>query len=375
MNSFPPKAYALPILASMFLSACGGSTTNSSLTTTTPPPGSFIQSYTASWSAGEIVQLGIDTTTMTYTFKILLSSHSLAGKTGKGNITSQNADGSFNLAASPDGVVFGGKIFAVKNGEVSGYVSASLLAGYTFNVPVLGTSNPILTIPSMAGTYNYVSYSCPTATSGNVIGTASCTTDFGTMSIANSFTFLRCNQQDLTTNATCASSSTGTLSVANSVATSTAVPGVFNMTRNGATTSGWMFAYTAANGKRVAVVDLIEAAAAGSYGYGQMVMTDQSAVVSADIDGKYALFNFIEGAKPTTLAGTGYTTGSTSTTTGSINLNTPWPGMVTWSDSTAQYGGHAIIAGTGIFASQMTPSTVGPFSSFTSKWFEVGLKH
>ncbi len=371
MNPFTPKAYAMPILASLLLSSCGGSTTTSSLTTTAPPPGSFIQSYTTSWSAGDIVQLGINTATMTYTFKILLSNHNLAGKSGKGNITSQNADGSFNLAASPDGVVFGGKLFAVKNGEVSGYISASLLAGYTFNVPVLGTSNPIQTIPSMAGTYNYVSYSCPTATSGNVIGTAGCATDLGTMSIANTFTFLRCNQQDLTTNAACTSSSTGTLSVANSAA----VPGVFNMTRNGAAVSGWMFAYTAANGKRVAVVDLNETAAAGSYGYGQMVMTDQVTVTAADIDGKYALFNFIEGAKSTTIAGATYSTGSTSTTTGSINLNTPWPGMISWSDSTAQYGGNSIIAGTGIFASQMTPSTVGPFSSFTSKWFEVGLKH
>jgi len=375
MKPFTFKTYAVSMIACVLVSSCGGSTTETTLTSTTPPPGSFSQSYTASLGTGEIAQVTIDTQTMTYTLSVLLSNHNLTNKQSKGNITSQNGDGSFNLAASPDGLVFGGKIYAVKNGEISGYLNASVIAGFTFNVPVLGTSSPLQNIPSIAGTYNYVSYSCPTASSGNVIGTAGCATDYGTMLIANTFTFTRCSQQDLTTNAACTLSSTGTLSVANSATTSTAIPGVFNITRNGAASSGWLFAYTAANGKRVAVIDLNEAAATGSYGFGQIVMSDQSAVTSTEINGAYAMYNFIEGAKPTTIAGTGYTTGSTSTTTGSINLNTPWPGMISWSDSTAQYGGQAVIAGTGLFVSQMTPSAIGPFSSFTGKWFEVGLKH
>jgi hypothetical protein len=362
------------------LAACGwwpyeqGTTTIT--TTTTPPPGSFSQTYTASLTAGEVVELGINTAKMSYTFKVLLSSYSLAGKSGLGRIISQNTDGSFNLAASSDGFIQGGKIYAVKNGTLSGYIKATFTTAIgTYDVPVIGTSNPLKYVSDLAGTFNYVSFSCPTRSDGNYQATPGCTSDYGTIQITGS-TYIRCSKQDITLVPSCSQTS-GALSAAQSQsAPITLFAGVFNFTPAGAlTNSAWIFGYTAANGKKVAVIDFNDATT-GGYGYGQAILTSQVTVSASDIAGNYSLFNLIDGDKTTSIQATGsYSTSiiSTGSPTGSINANVPWPGMINWADTGGTSNGYALIAGTGIFASQMA---VAPGTYlYTNKWFEFGMKH
>lgn len=360
------------------LAGCGWwpyeQSTTTITTTTPPPPGSFSQTYTASLTAGEVVELGINTATMTYTFKVLLSSYNLAGTSGLGRMISQNTDGSYNLAASADGFIQGGKIYAVKNGTLSGYIKATFTNGSTYDVPVIGTSNSFKSISYLAGTYNYVSFSCPTPSNGNYLATPGCTSDYGTIKIIGN-TYSRCSKQDITSVPSCTQTS-GALSAAQAQSgPTTIVAGVFNFTPTWSlTNSAWIFGYTAANGNKVAVIDFNDANT-GGYGYGQAILTSQVSVAPSDIAGNYALFNLIDGDKTTSIQGTGYSTSiiSTGTPAGTINPNTPWPGMINWADSGGTSNGHALIAGTGVFVSQMEVAPSGYL--YTNKWFEFGMKH
>jgi hypothetical protein len=97
-------------------------------------------------------------------------------------------------------------------------------------------------------------------------------------------------------------------------------------------------------------------------------------VSASDIAGNYALFNLIDGDKTTSIQGTAYSSvTSTGSPTGSINPNSPWTGMTIWADSAGTSNGNAVIAGTGIFVSQMA---VAPGAYlYTNEWFEFGVKH
>jgi hypothetical protein len=237
---------------------------------------------------------------------------------------------------------------------------------------VIGMSNPLKAVYDLAGTFNYVSFSCPTPSNGNYLATPGCTSDYGTIKIIGN-TYSRCSKQDITSVPSCTQTS-GALSAAQS-APITLFAGVFNFTPAGSlTNSAWIFGYTAANGKKVAVIDFNDANPAG-YGYGQAILTTQVPVAPSDIAGNYSLFNLIDGDKTTSIQGTGYSSSITSTGSpiGIINLNFPWTGMINWADSTNTSNGYALIAGTGIFASQMAVAP-SPYL-YTNKWFEFGMKH
>lgn len=374
MTLFAHKKFFTTLALLGMLTACQEETKTTTYTTAPPPPGSFSETYTASLTIGEVAELGINTATMTYTYKVLLSSYGLSGRTGSGRITSQNTNGSFNLEASPDGIINGGIIYAVQNGEISGYVNAkfSTLAA---DVPIMGTSAPITAAADLAGTYNYVSFSCPTPSNGNYQApTSGCLSDYGTLQINANNTYTRCSKQDLVTTP-CATQTSGTLTIAQSQgAFTTTLAGVFNFTANvSPVNTAWIFGYTAANGKKVAIIDFNDASV-GGYGYGQAVLSAQSNVAATDIAGNYALYNLIDGAKTTSLQGTSYTSNlSVGSTTGSINFNSPWTGMINWADSGGLVSGYAVIAGTGIHTAQMEVAPV--YYTAKNKWFEVGLKH
>ena len=366
--------FAIGLLS--LLTSCNYTTITTSYTSSDPPPGSFSQTYTASLTAGEIIALGVDTTTMTYTFKILLSSYYSSGKKGVGQMTSQNADGSFNLAASPDGFIQGGKIYVVQNGTLSGYITTTSSTG-NFNVPVFGTSSPITSLNNLPDTFNYVSLSCPTRPGGNYqVATPGCTSDYGTIKINADNTYIRCSKQDLTTITPCSSQTSGTLSVAQSQDTSTTtLAGIFNLTPTGsATNSAWIFGYTATNGRKVAVIGFNDSRS-GGYGFGQAVLVSQVTVSVSDITGEYSLFNLIDGEKTTKLQGTTYsstTTTAVGSATGSINPNSPWTGMVSWADSGGSTNGNALITGTGVYVSQKAVASISYL--LTNKWYELGIK-
>lgn len=356
------------------LTACEETTTTTTYTTTPPPPGSFSQTYIASLTAGEIVEVGINTGTMTYTFNVLLSSYSLAGKAGSGQITAQNVDGSYNLAASADGFINGGKIYAVQNGEISGYVNAAFATG-SGDAPLIGTSNPITSIATLADTFNYVSFSCPTPSNGNYqASTSGCASDYGTIRINADNTYTRCTKQNLASNV-CTAATSGTLQIAQSQgAFTTTLSGVFNFTQNTSpVNTAWIFGYNAPNGKKVAIIDFNDSSA-GGYGYGQAILTSQANVTATDVEGNYSLFNLIDGAKTTSISGVTYTSNmSSGSVSGSINPNSPWTGMIAWSDSGGTASGNAMISGTGVYVSQMAVAPA--FYTQTNKWFEFGMKH
>lgn len=113
----------------------------------------------------------------------------------------------------------------------------------------------------------------------------------------------------------------------------------------------------------------------GGYGYGQAILTSQVTVSASNIAGNYTLFNLIDGDKTTNINGTTYSSiMSSGSPTGSLNFNSPWTGMTSWTDTAGTGNGYALIAGTGVFVSQMEVPLTTPYS-FTNKWFEFGMKH
>jgi hypothetical protein len=344
-------SFIIAIFALVSCGGGGGGSSSASTTTTTAPASTGVSgTYTASASAGEVLSYTVDTDKLTYSYTILYSAYGLEGKTGSGTLT-KNSDGSFTPSESPNS-----KVYALPNGLLMGAVKMTI-QGNVVHVPIMGVQNPITNLASLAGTYNYISNSCTAKAFGNPAYNG-CGTNYGTLKITASGTYYQCTQVNITASANCYSSGTGR----GSQGTLTAIgSGLFKYIKAGTTTPNYFLAFTASNGENVVIGDLNDPV---EYGYGQFVGSTQPASDltneqwSSQAKGTWYYHDiYADANRPTASAvlssgahvvssGGGFT--NPDGTSGTIQINSPWTGFVSTSQSGA-ITGTSLLAGTGVY--------------------------
>lgn len=329
------------IVLMAFLTACGGGGGGGSSAAS-----GFSQSYTTSAGIGELMTYNINTSNLTYSYTITQSSYGLNGQTGSGTL-SKNSDGSYSPSESA-----GSRVYALQNGLMIGAVSLNV-AGTATTVPIYGISNPVTTLTSLAGTYNYVSKACSLPN-----GASNCAnTSYGTLKIDNAGNYTQCTTTNITTSPLC-NTTTG-------IITATGTTGVWSYVRTGSTNNNYLLAFTAPNGQNVLVVDLNDA---GGYGYGQVVASTQATVNSGDADGVYTFLSNGGIAGSTTVTGTSFTSnyvynGTAGSNNGTVVFNSPWTGLA----NVGGGAGTAMFAGTGVYAYSD--------NNAAHHYFEIGMRH
>lgn len=314
------------LMTSLLLVACGSGDGSPSPPSSSAPSSSasgFVQQYTASATAGEVLTYTIDTNALTYSYKIVYSAYGLTNTTGGGTLT-LNADGSYAPSEAPNS-----KVYALQNGLLIGAVNLSL-GGIPQVVPILGISNPISTAASLAGIYNFISLQCTNQSFGVYAG---CQTSHGTVQIHNAGTYTTCDKSNITNGTSgCTATSMGTFNLL--------ANGVWSATRTGSTNTNHFLAYTAPDGQNVGIMDLNDP---GGYGYGMVVMSSQAGYVQSLVDGTYISQATNGIAASLDISGTAIkdSLGNTFTAT----FDSPWTGMASISG-----GGYALLAGTGAYA-------------------------
>ena len=337
------------------LAACGGGGASSTSTQ------GFSQTYTSSAGVGEVMQFQIDTVNLTYTYTIAGTSYAASGvnvgQTGSGTLTS-NGDGTYDVGASDDGFIKRGHIRPVRAMFV-GHVKINVVDGGVENIPVFGLSNPITTLADLADNYNFEGFSCAGRGIPNVRGRAGCLSHYGTSSIDTSGAYtvgVGCDLQDVAGSHTCASANqlTGTLTP------SPNYPGVFNYKNAAGTHIGWLFAFTASNGKKIMVVDHDDNVSTLRHEFGHSIFTSSVALNSGDVDGKYFVKSNEGDQHLVTIAGATISLTLFPGVTGSLTYNSPWNGMMSYtigvsgvsaasSVVSAGTSGIAMAAGNGVY--------------------------
>lgn len=320
-------------------------------------PVSASTTFTGAAAVGELVTYTMDTGNLTYSYTIVESQYGLTGRTGSGSLVA-NADGTYSMSNIPNS-----KAIILKNGMLVAAIRESF-NGVTKTVPIFGVSNPLSSLASAAGTYNYVSYQCPTLNCSAIAAT----TSYGTFRINNDGTWISCPQTNYDTNPLgCVAGLNGTL---NSLGA-----GKWQLLHNGGGVMGTALAYTASNGQNVMMVDLKDPA---HFGYGIVVGSSIAAITSTDVNGTWkegvfgkASGTSIYGSEDLTITGGNSVTASNIIVNGvavtdatqTFTLNTPWNGWVTASTG----GTPVMMAGTGMFARSDSGTSSG------TPWDLIGL--
>lgn len=294
----------------------------------------------------------MNTANMTYSYKVQGTSYAASGvtvgQTGSGALLSKNPGGSYNVGASNDGFILGGKVLPIQNGLLLGHVQISIF-GALYKIPVFGVSNPITTVAGLADTYNFQGFGCAALGIANVLGNSACLSHRGTVTIAASGvsgSYTVCGGGDITNQGAnpCITTASGVISAL------PASPGVFDY-RSAAGHAGWFFAFTSPNGQKVAVIDHDDSISVPHI-YGHTVLATYASAVSGTYDGKYFVKNN-EGAE-SLLAVSGLNLADTTllgTVNGTMTLNSPWPGMDAYYFASGIFvaSGVAMTAGTGVY--------------------------
>jgi hypothetical protein len=316
------KFSLIGLLASIVLIAsCGGGSSTTG----------FTQKFTSSAAVGEVIDYTFDNTRNTYSYTVRISEYGCDSPaspchTGTGTLT-RNSDGSYTPSGAPNT-----KVFAVQNGLLVGTIQ---VAPSLPVVPLVGVANPATNGADMAGTFNFVSFQCPTKASVQFAG---CQSYIGTVKVTTTGTttasYSICVNDDIDkASPTCTSTSTGTM-------TYVGASGVWEMVRTGATTKSYMVALKAPNGQKAGFIDFNDP---GGYGYGQASVSSKVAFVPADLQvnaGRWFMSNISTGlSEILTFSADG------SSSAGPMGTpNQPWDGFVSFPD-----GGRSILAGTGLF--------------------------
>jgi len=303
----------LSLLAALgcLLASCGGGGTSTSAPT----------QYTSMAMAGELLSYTVDPGAMTYSYTITDSQFGLAGKTGSGTLV-RNADGSYSPSGIPNA-----RIVVLPNGLLLGAVRERF-GSAVITVPIIGLSNPVSSIASLAATYNYMHRGCLSAV---------CSTATGTFVVAANSTWSSCPSGNLGAGACPSGGRTGTLvSLGN---------GLFQV-MEGATNVGTAIGFNSA-GQNVLLIDLKDVRV-GGLGIGLVVGSQQATLTSAQTDGtwiaatssgNWALFT----ASGATITITNVD-GVPVNVTGGFTANAPWQGMLT-----KNAGGSGFLAGNGVY--------------------------
>jgi hypothetical protein len=340
--------FALMLLGAGILVACGGSSTATS---------GFSQTYMASAGAGEVLQFSVDTTNLTYSYKVIQSSYSVpAGKTSTGTLSNKTAIGSYTVSVSADNFIKSGEVLPIQNGLLVGHVEINF-SGFsgTAQIPVFGMSNPITSVANLTGTYNFQGFGCAGLAGGNVLGSVACLSHYGTIKVDGSGNFILCNGVDITATPAC-STLTGTIT------TIPSTPGVFEFKNNVPAHIGWFIAFTSSNGQKVVVIDHDDSVTPE---YGHTVASTQAVMSTATTDGNYLTRNNEGGVSLLTVSGNNITS-HYSGKTGTLSPNWPWNGLAAYQIGNGAASGVAMIAGTG---------AITDTSSLDPALFGVGIKY
>src|SRR4051794_20470102 len=287
-------SWALLALGTL-LASCGGGGTSSSAT-----------QYTSVAMAGELLTYSIDPVALTYSYTITESQFGLNGKTGSGTLV-RNPDGSYSPSGIPNA-----RIVILPNGLLLGAVRERF-GSAVVTVPIIGLSNPVTSVASLAATYNYMHRGCLSTV---------CVTDTGTFAIAANSTWSSCPSGNLAAGACPSGGRTGTLvSLGN---------GLFKV-MEGTTNVGTAIGFSSA-GQNVLVIDLKDLRVAG-LGIGLVVGSQQATLTSAQTDGTWIVASSTGNWGVFTASGSSITVtnvdGLPVNVAGSFTANAPWQGMAT----------------------------------------------
>lgn len=393
-NKFTVAAQTLgaAFVVAILVAACGGGGS----------PSGFVQSYTTSVGAGDVLQFSVDTTNMVYSFRVIDTSYASAAlaasnvsiasavsptEASTGILSGRNAVGSYNVMPSADGFILGGEVYPVQNGVFVGHVLIKPFSGIHRMIPIFGVSTPVTSLANMSGEYNLQGFACAGRTGGQV-GSASgvqCLNHYGTAWITASSvssapasgvtvaTITTCRFGDLTTAATASGPFLCAPPVGNGTPTSTptrvgtliatGTPGVFDFQTADGKHRGWLFAFST-GGQNIAVIDHDDVYTPE---FGHSVAVTQTSVQPGQIDGNYFVKNNIGGRHLLTISGTTYTDTLFGAAIGNLAYDTPWTGLVEYTGGyMGGASGVADVATAGAFT--YTSSTV-PYL------FGVGLKY
>lgn len=320
----------LGILGVVLLSSCGGGGSSGS--------SGFQQTYISSAAQGELISYQIDTSSMTYSYRVTRSEYGCEVTTdpchqGSGTLA-KNSDGSYSLSGATSS-----RIFFLQNGMLVGSVKVGTMP----DTPIIGIPSPVSDAQLMAGTYNFISVQCPTRTAGQMNG---CISTYGSIKVTpsggNAFSYETCEADDVDAiTKTCQSVTSGT--------------GTFNaslsswvLKRDGSNNENFMAAFEATNGQRVAFIDFNDPGQ-GGYGYGQATVSEKLALNQQDANagaGRWFLTSLAPGANSDHLIVTASSDGTVSSG-GQVVPNTPWAGFLT--NPTSDPNGKFIMAGSGLF--------------------------
>ncbi len=294
------------------LAACGGGGSGSSSSGTT---------FTSVAMAGELLDYTIDTSKLTYTYTITESQFNLNGTTGSGTLV-RNLDGSYSPSGVPNA-----RIVVLPNGLLLGAVRERFGAA-VITVPIIGLSNPVTTLPAIAGDYNYIHRNCLAAV---------CGASHGTFRINAGGTWTSCRNGNLAAGACTGTSASGTLeSLGN---------GRWRAL-DGSTNIGTAIGF-ASGGQNVIVLDLKDIRPAG-FGVGMLVGGQQVTMTPAQTDGTWVVGTsnghwgvFTSSAATITL---NLLDGIPVNVASTFTANAPWTGL-----ATTAAGGVGFLAGTGVY--------------------------
>ena len=292
------------------LASCGGGGSSSAGT-----------QYTSVAMAGELLSYTIDPVAMTYSYTITESQFGLTGKTGSGTLV-RNLDGSYSPSGIPNA-----RIVILPNGLLLGAVRERFGTAVV-TVPIIGLSNPVSSVASLAATYNYMHRGCLSAV---------CATDTGTFAIAANSTWSSCPSRNLAAGVCPSGGRTGTL-----VSLGNGLFQVMEGTANVGTAIGFSSA-----GQNVLVIDLKDVRV-GGLGIGLVVGSQQATLTSAQTDGTWITGTSAGDWALFTTSGTAITVtnidGVPVNVAGSFTANAPWQGM-----ATTNAGGRGFLAGNGVY--------------------------
>jgi hypothetical protein len=348
--------------------------------------------YMGSLGIGEVLQLSVDTASLTYSYTVLETSYAASGvrqgQTSTGTLTaaahssaSTYPAGTYNVGPSSDGFITGGTVFPGLNGALVGDLSISLFP--SIKIPVIAFANPKSSLVDFDGIYNYQGFTCSAPGIADVAGASGCLSNYGTISIAataNSSlaSYTECKGGDIT--AQTAHPCTGAPLTGYLAAMPSGSSGVYDFQDSAGNHLGWLFAFSAANGQKIAVIDHDDAISTPNE-FGYTLLAGYASLTQGVPNGSYYAKTNEQGESLVTVATSGVNTTTTTATTayystvqsgvaGTLTLNSPWNGFSTYnipaSGVSPAVSGIALANGSGAYANS---------SATDSALFAVGVAY
>ena len=329
----------IPVIVSAFLlSSCGGGGGGGAPASTA----STAVSYKSVAQVGELISYTLDTTNLSYSYRIEKSAFGLEGRTFTGTLT-RNSDGTYTPSESSNA-----RVMILPNGLLIGSITIPVGSG-SVSTSIVGMQNPATSIAEFSDTFNYISYQCSGLNTN-------CVSYIGSVKVNSSGQYQSCTDtnvtgmSDIATDCPANNYSSGRLDSNND--------GTWKLMRasgNNFVEAGTFIAFKDSQGQKVAIFDLNDGVN-GGYGYGSIVAASQESITSGQVNGVYRA-NSSDGDYVTVTANNNtyqsYSPKYNFTETGSLAYDDPWTGVIRAAASNNQnYTHDVIMAGSGVYISR-----------------------